>query len=235
MTKELFWENAYMQKCTARVQEASEGKFIVLDQSIFFPQGGGQPSDKGTLKCNGEVFNLMSAKRTGEKISLEVDKEGLKTGDTVECELDWKRRYALMRMHTSAHVLSQVIFLELGSLSTGNQLEETQSRMDFNVANYSQELVHGLIGKANEVLAQGLEVKTEFVKREKALARPELFKLKDVAPKDLQEFRLVSIGGFDVQADGGTHVKNTREVGKIKFLRAENKGKENRRIYWTLE
>lgn len=247
MTTETYWKDAYQQKAVATVQKVENERFAVLDESIFYPQGGGQPGDKGTITqtqryCEAAVmkqrtltFQVQNTKRRGEEIVLELDQAGIQPTLTVECTLDWKRRYALMRMHTSAHILAKVIFDATGSLITGNQLEEEQSRMDFNVAEFSRETAENYIQKTNEIIRQKLSVTVEFLPYEKAIARPELFRLKDVLPKNIPELRIVSIGQFDVQADGGTHVKNTSEIGKLELTKTENKGKENRRMYWQLK
>ncbi|MBU0635418.1 alanyl-tRNA editing protein [Candidatus Micrarchaeota archaeon] len=235
MTKELYWKNAYQKNAPATVQSVNNEKFVVLDQSIFYPNGGGQPTDTGKLSHNNEEFNVVFAKKMGKDISLEVDKPGLKEGDSIESKLNWERRFALMRMHTSSHVLAKIIFNETGSLITGNQLETEKSRMDFNVSEFNREISENYIQKANEIIKQNISVSVEFLEREKALQKPDLVRLKDIMPPNLKTWRVVSIGDFDVQADGGTHVKNTSEIGTLKLLKTENKGTENRRIYWNLE
>lgn len=235
MTKELYWQDSYQKKCSSTIVSMASEKLAVMDQTVFYPQGGGQPSDTGVLRRGNEEFRVVFTKKVGPDIALELDKTGLKEGDSVETELDWSRRYKLMRMHTSAHILAKVIFDATGSLITGNQLGENESRMDFNVAEFNKEIAESFIAKANQIVQQDLEVKAEFLEYEKAMQRPELFRLKDVLPKNIPLLRIVSIGDFDVQADGGTHVRNTPEIGMLKLLKIENKGKENRRKYWTLE
>jgi len=234
MTEKIFLNDPYLKECEATVTKA-EGKFIVLDKSIIYPQGGGQPADTGKIMRGNNVFNIVFAKSFGESISHEVDKEGLKTGDKVKVFVDWEKRYNHMRMHTSAHILAGVINKEIGALITGNQLGEEESRMDFNVPEFDHAYLKTFEDKTNEIIMQGLETKIAYEEREKALQRPELFRLKDVLPKEIPILRIVSIGSFDIQADGGTHVKNTREIGKLKIFNFKNKGKENRRIYWKLE
>ncbi len=235
MTKELYWQDSYQKKCQSKVVSLASEKLAIVDQTVFYPQGGGQPSDTGKLLRENEEFRVIFTKKIGQDIALEVDKPGLKQGDSVECELDWNRRYKLMRMHTAAHVLAKIIFDETGSLITGNQLDAEQSRMDFNVTEFNAGIAQGYIDKANKVIQENLEVAAMVMLFAEAMKKPELFRLKDVLPKNIPELRIVSIGKFDVQADGGTHVRNTKEIGKLKLTRIENKGKENRRIYWTLE
>lgn len=137
-------------------------------------------------------------------------------------------------MHTSSHILSAIINQETQALITGNQLEEQESRMDFNAKKIDKETIEKIETKANQIITSNIEIKISFERKEIAMQRPELFKLKDVLPKNIPIFRIVSIGNFDIQADGGTHVKNTKEIGKIKITNFKNKGAENKRIYWQL-
>lgn len=235
MTEKLYLKDSYLKEFGAKVLKVSEGRFVVLDKTAFYPQGGGQPSDSGKIIAGAREFRVLSAKNFGEEVSHEVeDASGLEEGQVVKGELDWERRYALMRMHTAAHILAKCIFDRTGSMITGNQIEEARSRMDFNVQGLDREFLAEIEEKANLAISQNLEVKISFLPREEALALPELFRLKDVLPKELEEFRIVSIGDFDRQADGGTHVKNTSEIGRLAIVKAENKGANNRRIYFEL-
>src|SRR3989344_1381720 len=211
MAKKLFLDDSYLKECEATVLKA-EGKFVVLDQTIFYPQGGGQPSDEGKIISAKGEYKVVFGKSFGEDVSHEVDREGLATGEKVKCVLDWERRKKLMRMHTSAHILAGVIHKEIGALITGNQLDLQKSRMDFNVKEFDKGLLKSFEEKANETIARELDVNISYEERKNALARPELFRLKDVLPKNIPVLRIVSIGDFDVQADGGTHVKNTKEI-----------------------
>jgi misacylated tRNA(Ala) deacylase len=138
-------------------------------------------------------------------------------------------------MHTAAHVLAGGFLNQQGALITGNQLGPEESRFDFSLENFDREKFEELAGQANAKLAEGLEVKTYTMPREEALKMPGMVKLADKLPPAISVLRIVDIGGFDVQADGGTHVKNSRECGKIKIIRLENKGKNNRRLYFGLE
>ena len=124
---------------------------------------------------------------------------------------------------------------EYGALITGNQLGEQQTRMDFDAPAFTKEKIPEVEAKANAMIARDLPISIAFEERGKALGRPELFRLKDVLPKDIKVFRILSIGDFDTQADGGTHVKSTKEIGRVKIVGMKNKGAENRRIYWEIE
>ncbi len=234
MTGLLYLEDAYLKEVEAKVVKV-DGKFVVLDRTIFYPIGGGQNCDKGKLIRDGEEFNVVYVRKIGNDVSHEVDKEGLKVGDKVKEVLDWDRRYLFMRDHTAAHVLSAVFHRETGALITGNQKGEDKSRIDFDLENFDREKISEYIEKANEILKRGLEVKAYYLPKDEALKDPAMFKLKNVLPKNLEELRIVEIGDVDKQADGGTHVKNTKEVGEIEFIKAENKGKNNRRVYFRLK
>ncbi len=234
MTELLYLLDSYAKEFEAKIL-AIEGNKVELDKTGFYPQGGGQPSDSGILEYNGKKWNVLEVKKESEKVWHKLsDIEGLKVGMNVKGILDWERRYHFMRMHTSAHVLAAVIFRETGKLITGNQLGWPQSRMDFNVEEYDAEWLKQLQETANDVLAAPLRIAISSMPREEALKNPELVRLKDVMPPALEEWRIVSIGDYDVQADGGTHVKSTDEVGKIEIVKTENKGADNRRIYWEL-
>ncbi|MFH1239604.1 MAG: alanyl-tRNA editing protein AlaXM [Candidatus Diapherotrites archaeon] len=235
MTELLYLSDSYLKKFEAQVVSVTDGKFVVLDKCAFYPESGGQPSDTGYLEKDGNKMNVIFAKKMGENISLQVEDCNLKEGDKVKCAIDWDRRYRFMRMHTAAHILSAIIFKELGCLITGNQLGEEKSRMDFNVEDFDRELLISFEKKANEIIKRNLEVEVSYMSAEEAFKNEQLFRLKDVLPKNLKELRIVKIGDFDIQADGGTHVKNTSEIGSVKITKIGNKGTNNRRIYFILE
>ncbi len=235
MTEKLWMKNSYIREWRARIEKVTASKFVVLDKSAFYPEKGGQPSDFGKIILQGNEFNVLFGKDFGTDVSYEVSEQGLKEGDNVLCVLDWKRRYKLMRMHTAAHILHNVIFGETGALISGNQLDVEKSRMDFCVENFDRELLNGFVEKANELLARNLPIEVKFLPREEAFKIPGIIRLKDKLPKAVEVLRIVDIGGVDITADGGTHVRNTDEVGKIKIEGMKNKGKNNRRIYFSLE
>jgi Ser-tRNA(Ala) deacylase AlaX len=231
MTRKLFWEDMYAKEFEAEV-ELVDGNRVVLDQTAFNPRGGGLVSDTG--KLNG--MKVIEATKEGDNVyhMLEAPAE-LRIGDRVHGVLDWDRRYRIMKMHTSAHVLSAVVNRETGALITGNQISPDESRVDFNLENFEREKMSYYIDEVNEALGRGLEVKTFFMKREEALATPGFVKLANAMPPSLDVLRIVKIGDVDTQADGGVHVSNTREIGKVIGLKTENKGKSNRRLYFTIE
>ncbi|MEM4405100.1 MAG: alanyl-tRNA editing protein, partial [Nitrososphaerota archaeon] len=155
-------------------------------------------------------------------------------GETVKGTLDWERRYRLMRMHTALHVLVAVVNARTGALITGNQVEIEASRVDFSLEKFDRSVIEGCVAEANKRLAENHEVRIRFIDREEALKAPGLVKLAAKAPPDLPVLRIVEIGDVDAQLDGGPHVKNTSEVGEIVMKKLENKGKSNRRLYFTL-
>jgi len=219
------------------VLAVTDGKFVTLDASIFSPRGGGLVSDTGTLtrKSDGAAFPVLYVVKKDGIVSHEVGKEGLAAGDEVACEIDWGRRHRLMRSHTAGHILSAIMFRKSGILITGNSIDVDKSRFDFSMENFDKGAFQSLIDEANAAIALNLDVSVSHLAREEALKMPGMVKLAGALPPEVKELRIVKIGDVDEQADGGVHVKNTSEIGKIVFLSAENKGKSNRRVYFKLE
>jgi len=238
MEKPLYMEDSYLREFEARVVSVTKGGenkfFVVLDRTAFYPNSGGQPHDTGKFLKDGVEYPVVYAGKFSGKISHEVSKEGLKEGDVVKGIIDWERRYVLMRMHTAAHVISEVFHKETGALITGNQLGLEHSRIDFSLEKFDREKISELFEKANEIVKKDLKVRSYFLPREEAMKIENITKLANVLPPNVKELRIVEIEGFDIQADGGTHVRSTKEIGEVKFLKAENKGKNNRRVYYTL-
>lgn len=239
--KVLYLEDSYLKEWEAEVVKADK-KFIVLDRTAFYPNSGGQPWDTGEIvKVNGgDVFKIVFVGKFSGNISHEVDNEGLQAGDKVKCRIDWDRRYKHMRMHTAAHVLSGIVEKETGALITGNQLAEDKSRLDLNIEGFDKDKFMDYVKESNELIKKDIPVEVSFIPREDALKDKDLFKLAGVDPEKMlppsvKQVRLVDIVGLIKEADGGTHVKSLKEIGEIKFVKAENKGKNNRRVYYTLE
>jgi len=231
LAKALYLENSYLKECDATVVSVTNGKYIVLDQTVFYPKGGGQPWDTGKTIKNGETYSVVYVGKFSGEISHEVDRPGLKEGDKVHCVLDWDRRYRLMRSHTAAHVFASLLCNETGALVTGNELSIEKIRFDFSLENLNRELIERYIEKANELFKKDIPVKTYWLPREEALKIPGIVKMAKAFPPDVPELRIVEIVGVDKQADGGTHVKSLREVGQIEFIKAVNKGRNNKRVY----
>jgi misacylated tRNA(Ala) deacylase len=234
VTKALYLEDSYRRECDAVVVSVKDGKYVVLNQTIFYPKGGGQPWDTGKVMKGTEIYNVVYVGKFSGEISHEVDRAGLREGDKVHCVLDWARRYKLMRSHTAAHVFASLLCTGTGALVTGNQLEEDKIRFDFSLEKYDRELLNKYIDKANDLFRKGIPVRWYELPKKEALRIPGVIKMADALPPDIPNLRIVEVVGVDKQADGGTHVKNLKEVGQIKLLKTKNKGKNNRRVYFTL-
>ncbi len=231
--KEMYLEDGYLWAFEATVTEA-DGERVVLDRSAFYPQSGGQPTDLGFLLREGERFSVVEVQNCDAGAVHMLDHAGLLPGERVSCKIDEQRRYTFMRSHTACHILSAVIFAGTGAKITGNQIDLTRSRVDFSLEIFDKAKMSEYVEKANEIAARKLPVTTRMISREEALAIPDLVRLAMQVP-DRDMIRTVEIEGIDRQACGGTHVKNTGEVGRIRMIKAENKGKANRRVYFTLE
>ena len=235
MENALYMKDSYLREFEAVVESVKDDKFVVLDKSAFYPTGGGQPHDTGSIICNGEEYAVVYVGKFSGSISHEVAKTGLKHGDKVIGRIDWDRRYRLMRMHTAAHIIDAVLYKEAGALCTGNQLGIDKSRIDFSLETIDRGKMQSYIDIANEYVKKAIDVKIYFMKRDEALKIPGVVKLASVMPPEVEELRIVEILDIDLQADGGTQVKNTSEIGEISLLSVENKGKSNRRLYYTLK
>lgn len=230
MTKKLFWDLPYQTEFQAKVTDIN-GNQIILDQTLFYPTGGGIVCDRG--KING-IKVVETRKGENENIIHVLEKESdFKIGEEVNGRIDWERRYKLMRLHTAAHLLSAILFKYTGAMMTGGNIDEDKARDDFSVP-LNKEDVQKFVDETNEIIEKGAEVKIYFLSREDALKIPAIVKLAEVAPPNITEWRIVEIVGYDIQADGGLHVKNISEIKKIGLLKVENKGKNNRRIYYSL-
>jgi Ser-tRNA(Ala) deacylase AlaX len=230
MTEKLYWQDGYIKEFDGTVVSA-EGSRLVLDRTAFNPRGGGLVSDLGTI--NGHA--LAEVVKEGEEIfHLFQGPVPFQIGDKVQCVLDWERRHRIMRMHTAAHILSAVVHGEAGALITGNQISPDESRVDFGLEQFDKDEMSSYIDRVNEVVRRGVDVKSFFMSRDEAMKMPGLVKLANAAPPSVDTLRIVQIGDVDTQADGGVHVKNTKEIGQVVGLRTENKGKSNRRLYFTV-
>jgi len=236
MDESLYLHDAYLKEWDATVTSVKDDKFITLNKTAFYPKSGGQPHDTGTIQTqDGKEYKVIFCGKFDGNISHELDSPGLKVGDKVHCKIDWDRRYTLMRYHTTAHLISEVIHREAGALITGNQLDTDKSRIDFSLENFDQEKMQKYIDDANAIIQKDLKTSIKFMSRAEAEKLPQLSKLAKGLPPELTTIRIVSIGDFDTQADGGTHVASTKEIGKIVLIKCDNKGKNNRRLYFKLE
>ena len=234
MEKALYMNDSYLKEFEATVENVKDDKFVVLDKTAFYPTGGGQPHDTGVMICNGDEYAVVYVGKFSGQISHEVAKPRLKAGDRVTGKINWDRRYKFMRMHTAAHLLISIFNRESNVLITGNQIDEEKTRIDFNMENFDREKILKYIEDANNIIKQDLPVKVSYMQREEAMKIPGVVKLAAALPPNVETLRIVEIPGVDLQADGGTHVKSLSEIGTIEFVKAENKGKDNRRVYYTV-
>jgi misacylated tRNA(Ala) deacylase len=236
MANALYMDDMFLKECTAKVESVKDGKYIVLDQTVFYPNSGGVECDTGviTRQSDNAKFNVVFVGKFSGEISHEVDNIGLAAGDKVHCSLNWDRRQRLMRYHTAAHVLSGVFSKDTNAKITGNQITTEKGRIDFDLDNFDRELIDKCFAKANEIVQHDYPIVVYYKPREEALRDPNMVKLANAMPPEVTNLRVVDIKGFDYQADGGCHVKSTREIGKITFTKADNKGKSNRRVYFTI-
>ena len=233
MESALYMNNSYLKEFEAVIESVKDDKFV-LNQTAFYPQGGGQPFDTGVLICNGEEYQVTSVRKADGQITHEVSMPGLKTGDKVLGKINWERRYRFMKMHTAAHLLSAVMHTRDNVLITGNQIDLEKTRVDYNMAEFDVEKIKHYIEKVNKIIEMDLPVKVSYMNREEAMKIPGMVKLAGTLPPSVKNLRIVEIPGVDMQADGGTHVNSLKEIGKVEFVKAENKGKDNRRVYYTI-
>jgi len=239
------YRDAYARELEARVVEVAlvdgAAPQVVLDATVFYPGGGGQPSDVGALlrTADGRRWTVRAARKLGGEIAHELEvPEGSappERGDVVRVDLDWARRYALMRTHTALHALCGVVWRDHGALVTGGNMEPGSGRMDFEFERMTGDLVDEIEARVNAELVAARDVRVDVKPRDVAFAIPDLIRTKvNLLPEGIEEIRTIEIVGLDLQADGGTHVANTREVGGIKVTGYESKGRINKRIRLAL-
>jgi misacylated tRNA(Ala) deacylase len=238
MTVALYHLDSYLKEFEAKVIAVDEELHaVVLDQTAFFPGGGGQPHDLGTFNADGRKLTVEGMKKAGDTIwHLLAARDKLPNLRTpVYGELDWHRRYQTMRTHTMMHILCGVIFRDFGAHVTGGDMQPLQGRMDFEFEHMSADLVGVIEEAVNLEVQNARDLRIAILPREEAFQIPDLIRTKiNLLPPQISEIRIVEIIGLDLQADGGTHVKNTREVGRIKVDDYKSKGKINKRIYVSL-
>jgi misacylated tRNA(Ala) deacylase len=235
VTARLFLDDPYLRSFEAVVVESASGA-CVLDRTAFHPGGGGQPHDRGALVVTGETLPVAAVREDeAGRIWHEVGRE-LSAGAAVRGELDWPYRHALMRHHALMHVVNTIARDRLGGLITGVQLGPDRSRIDLRLEGFTRDRLGELEVAVNEVLARDLPVLSSRISEEEFRQRPELVRTLNVLPPVVDgTVRIVEIVGFDAQACGGTHVHTTGEIGRARIERFDNKGKDNKRFYWTLE
>jgi misacylated tRNA(Ala) deacylase len=235
VTRELFLKDAYLTEFESPVVEIS-GREVVLDQTAFYPGGGGQPADKGALGVGPVKAAVVDVRREGGHIVHVLDQAIPDTVRDLKGELDWERRYAHMRYHTALHALSGVIWRSFGAKVTGGQMRADRARMDFS---FPREWTADVVGEiehlVNEALAEGRPVRVYELPREEALENLDLIRTQsNLVPERVKMVRIVEIEGTDTQADGGTHVANTEEVGEVEITAHKSKGRQNKRVEFVL-
>jgi misacylated tRNA(Ala) deacylase len=235
MTDPLYHRDAYEKDFDATVT-AVEGTAVALDRTAFYPGGGGQPNDVGTLVANGGILTITKVRKAGADIWHEVAGDPPAVGKPVRGAIDWERRHQLMRTHTAMHILCGVIFRDYGASVTGGNMEPLKGRMDFEFETMRSELVKEIEVKVNAEVAAARPIRVKILPRAEAFAIPDLIRTKiSLLPEGIAEVRTVEIVGLDLQADGGTHVANTAEVGRIRVVDYKSKGKINKRIEIAVE
>lgn len=239
MTELLYQTDSYLQSVDATVTALDEENHaVVLDRTVFYPGGGGQPPDRGTLRSNNALYTVARARKAGDAVlHLIQGNDPLPAiGTYLHGEIDWAFRYQLMRTHTAMHILCGVIFRDYGASVTGGDMDPLKGRMDFEFETMHKDLVVAIEEAINQEVANARAVQVAILPRAEAFRIPDLIRTKiNLLPEGIQQVRVVEIVGLDLQADGGTHVRNTSEVGRIRVTDYKSKGKINKRIYVELE
>ncbi|MBD3190354.1 MAG: alanyl-tRNA editing protein [Candidatus Heimdallarchaeota archaeon] len=233
-TELLYMTDSYLKEFDATIKAISEnGLKLYLDKTAFYPGGGGQPNDTGKIIVNSKEYEVTNVGRDKEKgiyhqLNQPVD---AKVGDQLKGQISWERRYTVMKYHTALHILCGLIWKEFGAEVTGGKMYLDKARMDFNLEDFSQEQVQYIEKRVNEEIAADRKIRINILPREEAFKIPDLIRTKiNLLPEHIKEVRTVEILGLDLQADGGTHLKSTKEVGNVRIVETINKGKENKRI-----
>ncbi len=231
VTISAYYRDPYLRELETEILTATE-KGLILKDTIFYPRGGGQPDDEGTITYNNQEVRVVGLKKTQSGIEHILDPMiQARPGDSVLLRINWERRYNLMKLHTALHVLSALVYKKYGKLVTGGNISPDKARLDFDLEKLTSEIKQDLEDELNAELEKGHEVETKFLPRKEAEKIPALIRTKiNLLPEEIDPIRVVRIGDIDYQADGGLHVANTREIGRIRIVKIENKGKGRKRI-----
>ncbi len=231
MTDILCYEDSYLSEFEATVT-AVTGKGVVLDRTAFYPGGGGQPPDSGALKAGDVEYRVKRVARDKGAYVHEAEVGDMPgVGAPVHGTLDWERRYQLMRTHTALHILCGVVWRDYGAQVTGGNMTPMRARMDFELESMSADFAERVEALINAEVSAARDIRVSVLPREDAFQIPDLIRTKiNLLPPQIAEVRIVDIEGLDLQADGGTHVANTSEVGHIRVTGRESKGRINKRL-----
>ncbi len=225
----LYLWDAYTAQVETVVAEA-EGDRAALRETPFYPGGGGQPADRGWVRWADGEAAVTGHQRDSARVWHQLDAPSPAAGTRVTAALDWPQRYAIMRHHSAMHVLSGVVYHLFAAMVTGGQIYPDRARMDFALEDLNPERVAAIEREANRIIGEGRPISVRVVSREEFEAHDLVRTAKNLVLAELTTIRVVEIEGFDAQADGGTHVRNTREIGALRVIKTENKGKINRRL-----
>lgn len=233
MTEQLFQTDSYLKEFSAVVTGVSiEENAVILDKTAFYPGGGGQPYDTGYFETGAGKLPVIKVKKQGGDILHRIDGELPEKGAVIKGAIDWDRRFKLMRTHSALHVLCGVIWRDYGAQVTGGNMEPLKARMDFEFETMHRELVDKISETLNYEIQQNRNILVKILPREEAFKIPDLIRTKiNLLPEEITEVRTIEVAGLDLQADGGTHVSNTREIGKVKIVDYKSKGRINKRIF----
>ena len=230
----LFLRDAYLRSCDAHVVETADDA-VALDRTVFYPTGGGQPHDTGTITAPDAEFAVTAVRKVGPLVWHTLEGAPPAAGTTVRCDLDWERRHQLMRTHTALHILCGVIWNEWSTAVTGGNMEPLKARMDFEFDPLPEGFADRVTDLVNQEIAADRPIEVSFLDRDTALADADLIRTKvNLIPESVKVIRVIDIVGLDKQADGGTHVATTAEVGRFEITKTESKGKGNKRVRMQL-
>ena len=237
-TELLFQTDMYLTEFESEITKVDfESNSVWFKKTAFYATGGGQPNDIGTIEVEGKLYHVVDVKKDGHDIQhvLQETPFDLQVGQKIRGKIDWDTRYKYQRTHTAMHILCGIIYQEFDSTVTGGQIKELEGRMDFDIERFTPDKVKFIEEKCNEAIKKNYPIKVDFLPREEADKDPDLIRTKvSLIPKEVSVVRTIDIVGLDKQADGGTHVKSTQEVGTMTIKKVENKGKGRKRLYFTL-
>jgi misacylated tRNA(Ala) deacylase len=239
MTELLYQTDSYLKEFQATIIAVDEANHaVLLDRTAFYPGGGGQPADSGLLEWQGSQFPVERARKSAEGIwhVLAAETPLAAAGTAAYGQIDWPHRYALMRTHTAMHILCGVVFRDFGALVTGGDMEPLHGRMDFEFESLTRDLVGVIEAAVNREVEAARPVRVAILPRAEAFQIPDLIRTKiNLLPPEISHIRTIELAGLDLQADGGTHVHNTAEVGRMRVVDYKSKGRINKRIYVELD